>query len=644
MREWRWAVSLLVVLLSVGFAAGDELPWKAAGLTDREAAAHLLDRLTFGARPGDVDAVVEMGLEAWVDHQLAGDLADRELERRVAPLETMGLSGEEAAERFPNPGVLLMQARQAGVISDETAQSILSGNGDRRDPDMRRQLLEYARQKGYGAQRQLLGELMVNKLLRATYSENQLQEVLTDFWFHHFNVSLTDNQSRVYIPSYEQEAIRPHVLGDFRDMLGATARHPAMLLYLDNAQSTADESSPTTMERQMRDRYGERARRGMERHHDRQRQRPNRSTGLNENYARELLELHTLGVDGGYTQEDVIDVARAFTGWSVVPPAMVREMENVRLERAMSAGVGFEREGNFLFRADAHDEGKKSILGRSFPAGRGIEEGEAVLDLVAEHPSTAEHLGRKLAVRFVSDDPSGELVDRLAEDFRRTDGDLRSMIETLIESPEFWSPEARRQKIKSPFELATSALRALDAEIREPRETVEWIQRMGQPLYAYQAPTGYPDRADFWVNTGSLLNRMNFGLELATGRVRGVEIDLAALNGNREPESTLDALETYAALLMPERDLESTIAQLEPMVTDPHLGERLSEAAPEPESAAPEMEAVEMDVFGEMRPAGEGQRRGREAAWRPGRESTEPPTALEQVVGVILGSPEFQRR
>ena len=612
------ALLLLAAALVPGSAVGDELPWKEAGLTEHEAAAHLLDRLTFGPRPDDVDAVVEMGLEAWMERQLAGDLPDRELERRLAPLETLGLSAEQAAEKFPNPGVLLMQARQAGVISDETAQSILSGDRDRRDPDMRRQLIEYARQKGYGAQRQLLGELMVNKLLRATYSENQLQEVLTDFWFNHFNVSLTDNQSRVYIPSYEQDAIRPHVLGDFREMLGATAKNPAMLLYLDNAQSTADEGSPTTMERQMRDRYGNRARRGMERHRERQQRRPNRSTGLNENYARELLELHTLGVDGGYTQDDVIDVARAFTGWSVVPPSMVREMENVRLERAMSAGVGFEREGSFLFRADAHDEGKKTILGKSFPAGRGIEEGEAVLDLVSEHPSTADHIARKLAVRFVSDEPPAELVERLSKVFRRTDGDLHAMMETLVESPEFWSTEARRQKIKSPFELATSALRALDAEIREPRETVDWIQRMGQPLYAYQAPTGYPDRADFWVNTGSLLNRMNFGLELATGRVRGVEIDLAALNGNREPESSLDALETYAALLMPERDLESTIAQLEPMVTDPRLGERLNEAAPEPEVAALETESLEMDIFGEPRRAGEGGERGRGGAWRPG--------------------------
>ncbi|HEX2643829.1 MAG TPA: DUF1800 domain-containing protein, partial [Thermoanaerobaculia bacterium] len=243
-----------------------------------------------------------------------------------------------------------------------------------------------------------------------------------------------------------------------------------------------------------------------------------RSRGLNENYARELLELHTLGVDGGYTQQDVTEVARAFTGWTVLPAG--------RLGEAGRRGrLGFEVDGQFLFRADAHDAGKKVILGRSFPAGRGIEDGEAVLDLVASHPATARHLAAKLAVRFVSDQPSPALIDRLAQVYRTSGGDTRAMLAALASSPEFWKRETVGAKIKSPFEVVASALRSTGAQVEDPREALEWIAKMGQPLYAAPAPTGYPDRAEAWVNTGALLQRMNFGLELAAGRVRGVEVD-----------------------------------------------------------------------------------------------------------------------
>ena len=627
----RALVAALVLLIALPLAA-DELPWRQAGLTERQAAAHLLDRLTFGPRPGDVDAVVEMGLEQWVERQLDSSLGEGELDRRLAPLETIGLPAEEAAERFPNPGILLRQLMRQGLIDETAIRAVESGDRGGPDEEMRQMMLSYATEKGYGSQRQLIGEAMVNKLFRAIYAENQLQEVLTDFWFNHFNVSITDNQSRNYVPSYEHDAIRPYVLADFRDMLGATARHPAMLLYLDNARSTAEEGAPTTMSRQLGQRYGEGARRrGMERYRKDRNRRPDRSTGLNENYARELLELHTLGVDGGYTQEDVIEVARAFTGWSVVPPRMLREMEDIRLERALSLGVGFEKQGSFLFRADAHDEGEKRILGTTFMAGQGIEEGEKVLDLVASHPSTAHHLSRKLAVRFVSDEPPEVLVDRLAATFERSDGDLEKMIETLVYSAEFWAPEARRQKIKSPFELAVSSLRILDAEITNPRATVEWITQMGQPLYAYQAPTGYPDRGDFWVNTGSLLNRMNFALELATGRIRGVRVDLEALNAGREPESLVGALDTYAALLLPERDLAETLARLEPMIADPEVTARLAEAAPEP-VPGPASGSTMAEPFWARRVEIDRSR------------NLPQPTPLAQVVGVILGSPEFQRR
>ena len=330
------------------------------------------------------------------------------------------------------------------------------------------------------------------------------------------------------------------------------------------------------------------------------RRQTNRPRGLNENYARELLELHTLGVDGGYTQDDVIAVARAFTGWTVLPPGWLRRSgarcrsARDRMRRAGGLGI-VERESGFFFRPDAHDAEAKTVLGKKLPAGRGIEDGRDVLALVAQHPATARHLATKLAVRFVADEPPPALVDRLAQTYQASGGDLRAVTRALAYSPEFWSRDARASKIKSPFEVAVSAVRALGADVTSPRLSplmdiqrqrrqgppglLEWVNRMGQPLYAYQAPTGFPDRAEAWVSTGSLLTRMNFGLHLASGRIVGVALDLDALNGGREPESPEDALATYAALMLPERDLAATVKRLGPLVRDPEVGARVERAA-----------------------------------------------------------------
>lgn len=640
--------ALLTILAGLRPAAAQEIPpWRAAGLSDREAAAHLLDRFAYGARPGEVERVVAMGLEAWFEAQLAGDRPDPVVAELLEPLKSLRLGSREIARTYPNPGLVLIQAREAGVLPEDFDPR---GGGEGSEQDrraLRDKVLEFARQQGYRSQRELLGELMAQKLYRACYSENQLHEVLTDFWFNHFNVSLTDNQARAFVPSYERDAIRPRLAGRFRDLLGATAKHPAMLLYLDNAQSSAAADASTTLEREMRGmgRRGGRAgigpgrRGGIDRPGQRRPDGGQRQRGLNENYARELLELHTLGVDGGYDQKDVVEVARAFTGWTVLPPGRFREMAEARLERVRRAGgLGFVAEGDFLFRADMHDAGKKSILGKTLPAGRGIEDGEEVLDLVAAHPSTARFIGRKLAARFVSDQPPEALVTRLAGTFRETGGDLAQVLRTLFHSPELWRAEARRQKIKSPFELAVSALRALDADLEDPRGVLAEIFRMGQPLYAYQAPTGFPDRAEAWVNTGSLLSRMNFGLQLAARRVPGVSFDLAALNGHREPESQEDALATYLALLLPARPTAETFELLGPVVRDPELARKVDEAAPAERDGdyfdATETRAERLFFGGEA---------GGPRARRAGRDLP-PPTPLEQVVGVILGSPEFQRR
>ena len=688
----RFAFLLIANLASALSAAGDkpaELPWREAGLTERQAAAHLLDRFAFGARPGDVDKVVEMGIEVWLERQLAGGLADPQVERRLEGFRSLGLSTREMVETYPNPGMVLREATRAGVIDgDMSRERGDEGMARGERSEQRRRVMEYARSKGYRPMREMLGELMVQKLLRARYSENQLTEVLTDFWFNHFNVSITDNESRPFVSTYERHAVRPYVLGGFRQMLEATAKHPAMLLYLDNARSVAAEGARTTFDRDqyMRSRgrggFGrgrgggfEGRSRGSNSDPERRPANDRRPQGLNENYARELMELHTLGVDGGYTQEDVVEVARAFTGWATYPPGPMRRETEQRIERARRLpDAGFVFEESFIFRADAHDAGKKTILGKTYPAGRGIEDGIEVLDALARHPSTARHLATKLAARFVSDEPPAELVDRLASRFLNSGGDLREVVAALAASPELWSEEARRDKIKSPFELTVSALRALDAEIEDPRAVLDWVRRMGQPLYAYQAPAGYPDRAEAWVNTGSLLNRMNFGLQLATGRIAGLDFDLAALAGHREPESLDDTLRTYVPLLMPERDPGETIRRLEPVIHDPELARKIEDAAPVDEG----MQEAAFDGWGgALRGANRGRRwdRGRQGAavevdtsplegWPKSRaegvafgqsyskdglgQEAGPKDrvrgALAHVVGVILGSPEFQRR
>jgi uncharacterized protein (DUF1800 family) len=309
--------------------------------------------------------------------------------------------------------------------------------------------------------------LQQEKLLRAVYSERQLEEVLVDFWFNHFNVFAGKGMVRAYVSDYERDAIRPHVLGNFRDMLGATAKSPAMLFYLDNWLS--------------------------------------KGSGLNENYARELLELHTLGVDGGYTQQDVVNVARAFTGWTMRP-----------------------REGSgFIFVPARHDRGEKIVLGHTIKAGGGVDDGERVLDIVAAHPATAKHIATELAIRFVSDTPPAALIDRVAAKFVDTKGDLREVMRTLLSSPEFMSPDAYRAKVKTPFEFVVSALRATGADVRVAMPLARSLKDMGMQPYFCQPPTGYDDTAASWVNAGALVSRMNFAVDLSKNAIRGVRVPLS---------------------------------------------------------------------------------------------------------------------
>lgn len=652
-------------------------PWQVVGLSDRQAAAHLLQRFSFGPRPGEVDRVVALGLERWFEEQLAGRANETRLETYLAPLQSLELPLAEMVERYPDAAAVLRQAERAGVTRDQQGAT---PEADRSRRELRREVAPWAREQGYHAQRELLADLLTQKLYRGVFAENQLREVLVDFWSNHLYVSLTDRSTRPYLLAYERDAIRPRVLGSFRALLGASARHPAMLLYLDNARSTAAEGQVTTFDRRppggmgMAMGQGQRGgfgggrggRGGGQRGGGPRggqlggrggsqgggapsaQGRPERARGLNENYARELLELHTLGVDGGYTQADVIAVARAFTGWSVKPAgALRREAEN-RLAR-VGGGMGFVVDGEFVFRADTHDAATKVVLGQKLAAGRGIEDGEQVLDLLARHPATARHLARKLAVRFVADQPPPALIDRLAKSFHDNNGDLGAMMRALFASPELWAREALQAKIKSPYELAVSALRATDAELSDPAATLEWIARMGQPLYLAQAPTGYGEQAEAWVSTGSLLNRMNFGLELAGGRVRGVALDLPKLDGTREPESRREALATYLGLLLPERDVAAAIELLAPIVEAPDfVGKVAAEASKDRggEGTLQQLFAEEPSALATAMGAQAPSPLGRLFAgrWRQPLPVTREPTALEAVVGVILGSPEFQRR
>jgi uncharacterized protein (DUF1800 family) len=337
--------------------------------------------------------------------------------------------------------------------------------------------------------RRVVAELSAQRILRAAESERQLNEVMVDFWMNHFNVFAGKGLDRVLLTGYERDTIRPRIWGKFEDLLMATAKSPAMLFYLDNARSVAaPENRPQRAQRFMEAFAGDKAKQG----------------GLNENYAREIMELHTLGVDGGYTQKDVTELARVLTGWTIARPQQ---------------GTGF------VFRPALHDAGAKTVLGIHFAAGGGIEEGERMIRLLAHHPSTAHYIALALCQRLVADDPPKALVDRVAKRFLDTDGDLRETVKAVVGSAEFRDPKFYRAKVKSPFEYAVSAIRAVGARIDDPLPLARELQKMGEPLYGAQPPTGYSDKAEAWSSAGALMNRINFAVALGANKMPGVRVE-----------------------------------------------------------------------------------------------------------------------
>ena len=550
LRIWTGAVCLSA---SAGIAAYAGKTVESANFSKQIAKSdrvvQALNRLTFGARPGDADAVRKIGLKKWIDLQLNPDRIPENpvLTEKLKTFDTLTMPSNELVRNYPAPQIVkqmvagqvpfptdpdrrmmiqrmvardekkqaaggdpatppppgapaaqpladLLAPPQIRVLRNGTPQERLamfqSLPPDKQDevigamppplrqslfaaapPDVRRKL-----EMSAGPAQVVARDLMESKVLRAVYSNRQLDEVLADFWFNHFNVFLDKGADRYLITEYDRETIRPHVLGKFRDLLEATAKSPAMLFYLDNWQSVGANvplpRGPNAVRR-----------------------------GLNENYGRELLELHTLGVDGGYTQKDVTEVARCFTGWSIDRPQLG---------------------GSFVFTPRLHDRGEKTVLGVKIPAGGGIQDGEKVLDIVAHQPATARFISIKLAQRFVADVPPPALVERMAQTFLKSDGDIRAVLQTMFDSKEFWSEGAFRSKMKSPLEMVVSAVRASNGDVDFATGLVNQVAQLGQPLYRKQEPTGYSNTGAEWMNSAGLMARMNFALQLSSNKVPGV--------------------------------------------------------------------------------------------------------------------------
>ena len=545
-----------------------------------------LNRLTFGPRPSDAQKIRAMGLDNWIDLQLHPEaIDDTPFEKFADSYDILKQDQNDLLKQYADA------QRERRMVKRDKADSA----GMSREDRMAIQQIGLAR-------RQFMGQLQSERVAHAVASNRQLEEVMTDFWLNHFNVFAGKGPPEAYyLVEYERDVIRPNALGKFRDLLEAVAKSPAMLFYLDNARSMADSTRPRLA--------SARPGRGFA---DQPRLKQRRNGGLNENYGRELLELHTLGVDGGYTQQDVINVARALTGWTIRPPVMG---------------------GGFVFRPEMHDAGDKIVLGHRLAAGRGIEDGEDVLDIISKSPSTARYIATKLARRFVSDNPPQPLINEAAAVFLKTGGDIREVLRTIVTSNEFYAQQAFRSKVKSPFEVVVSAIRALNAQPDSTPRTAQAIAYLGEPLFGHQAPNGYPETSDAWMNTGAILNRINFGMAVAANRVPGVTV--ASLPG-------IDSLSISSRTAQ----VDAVIALLLSGSTSPDTRAVLMKGEnPLASSVAPEPSAETSMEDGMMPPVkglgGGGQRENQGAR---GFGNVPQLSGVAQIVGLALGSPEFQRR
>ncbi len=595
----------------------------------------VLNRLAYGPRPGDVDRVRAMGVDRWIALQLSPNrIDDHVADSALAQYHLLDTPTSDIVQAFREVQEARRQVQLKVKGNDSASQAGARGRLQRANPQLR-----VIQQRIQGP----VNELISAQLARAVLSERQLDEVMVEFWENHFSVYVGKGQTRNFLNAYDRDVIRPHALGNFRDLLGAVAHSPAMLFYLDNWESQADSTHstltangrmataaqrrrvlgalgrarPNQLPPQLRDLSPDQRAQAM------QRLQQAGKRGLNENYARELMELHTLGVDGGYTQHDVIEVARCLTGWSID-----------------------QRNGSFIFRPQMHDADAKIVLGHEIPAGRGEEDGEEVLDILAHSPATAHFIARKLVVRFVSDSPPPALVERAAGTFLRTGGDIREVLRTIVTSPEFFSTAAYRAKVKTPFEVVASGLRALDAQPDTTPRLAGLVGLLGQPAFGRQTPDGWPDHGDAWMNTGAILNRINFGLLLASGRLPGAGFanwpyarDLGRAPHDEQVDGVINTI------------LGGEVSQVTRQVLltgqNPFLNKAQSDSIANMTDAA---SSNAMDEGGGARGGRDGAASG--AAGRGGRGGrgasvlTRPLnlTGLQLVVGLALGAPEFQRR
>jgi uncharacterized protein (DUF1800 family) len=733
----RGVVASLLCVLMVGQPIVAAAKVKRAALVKQiqgdERVLHALNRFTFGARPGDVAAVRQMGVQRWFEQQLnPARIDDSALEERLAAFPAMKMQQAELMERYPGPQALRQiiaknlllptdplehaiyaddiavyeaakakqeaakaEAASAGKSStgDQVQLAMAKGDGikskaalpgddvamatpaiatqvdqvySRLDaakminlpPEQRMQkilamqpaeLLAFRKSLSQselaaaaegltplqretlaalqGSERMIGGELLASRMLRDIYSERQLEAVMTDFWLNHFNVYVKKNQDEPYLlPAYEREVIRPLALGKFEDLLVATAKSPAMLMYLDNWQSIGPDS-------QAAGNSGKLAKVAQ----NPQVKQALKDRGLNENYARELMELHTLGVQcevsqdhpvralekdcgRGYTQQDVTQVAQVVTGWTIDRPY---------------------RDGMFQFEERRHEPGSKTVLGTTIPES-GELEGMQVLHMLANSPATAKFISTKLAVRFVSDTPPPALVDRMAKAFVTSGGDIKTVLRTMFNSPEFWSPEVYRAKLKTPEEFVVSAVRASDADVTNAVPLTQALAKLGMPFYEMQTPNGYSWMATSWLNTGDLVNRMNFSLTLGGDRIPGVLTDwtrlldqgagleLAALEANvsgGDGDSVEALKEKKLEMLLlgqpvSDRTRRKVLQQFQVQTTQQAAAKNFSIRAngAEPKAAV-------------LNPA---------AQQRKAKLPQDPQAAA--MAGLLLGSPEFQRR
>ncbi len=650
-------LTLLALCAPVFAFGGDGDAKKGKALTEDQKILHVLNRLGFGARPGDVERVRKMGLNKYIDEQLdPASVNDSVAESKVKNLEIFNMSTAEVFAKYPNPGALLRQLEGRRNVQNQAANN---QNPDQQMTDKERaerqaKLREYYREYDLRPAGQLLPQITANRVLRAVYSEKQLQEVMVDFWQNHFNVYAGKAAVRWYIPSYERDVLRKNALGNFKDLVTGTAQHPAMLFYLDNFQSISPNAQANNggngiLQRiarnggQLNQRQRERIKqqRGWtdaeldQRLNQLKTQNQNRrQRGINENYARELMELHTLGVDGGYTQQDIVEVAKAFTGWTIADPRGYRRaaaneikgQDNRALNRLQRmAGVPDDIEsGEFYFNERWHESGTKTVLGQKVNEG-GMKDGLKVIDILVAHPSTAKFIAKKLAVKFVSDNPSQDLINRVAKAFQESKGDIKTTLKALFTDKEFYAPENYRAKIKTPFELAVSAIRAIGADTNSSPAILAMLNKLGEVPYGYQAPTGYPDMAEDWVNAGALLERLNFSVALASNRIPGTTTDLKIFEA-KDKAAILD--KTIAVVLA--GDVSTT--------TRATLLKQIEQPLPDVKAPSEVEDDLEMT---NMRPGGgQGGRMNRQARLLAPSGNPE----VFKVVSLVLGTPEFQRQ